>query len=193
MRGRRGRQFFAGPGFAPYFYDDDWGPESLEGPPPEVLAPPALLPPPPPPQPPAQSVVLELQGDHWVRLTNYGTSYGQPQTPSGQLEPERALTARSAVPSVALPGAPRPVQPAAPSTPLPQAVLVFRDGRNEEIGQYVIVGGTIFTRADYWTSGSWTRKVAIAELDVPATLKLNQERGTRFSLPSGPNEVMMRP
>jgi hypothetical protein len=30
-------------------------------------------------------------------------------------------------------------------------------------------------------------------LDVPATLKLNQERGAKFSLPSGPNEVMIRP
>jgi len=30
-------------------------------------------------------------------------------------------------------------------------------------------------------------------LDVPATLKLNEDRGAKFSLPSGPNEVMFRP
>jgi hypothetical protein len=76
---------------------------------------------------------------------------------------------------------------------LPSAVLVFRDGHKEEIGKYVIVSGTIYTSSDYWNSGSWTRKVQIADLDVPATLKLNQERGAKFALPSGPNEVMMRP
>jgi hypothetical protein len=57
----------------------------------------------------------------------------------------------------------------------------------------VIVGRTLYTTADYWTTGSWTRKVEIAELNVPATLKLNHERGTKFSLPSGPTEVMVRP
>jgi hypothetical protein len=51
----------------------------------------------------------------------------------------------------------------------------------------------LYTSANYWTSGSWTRKIEIANLDVPATLKLNQERGSKFSLPSGPQEVVIRP
>jgi hypothetical protein len=72
-------------------------------------------------------------------------------------------------------------------------VLVFRDGHQEEVGKYTIMGSTIYISTDYWTSGSWTRKVQIAELDVPTTLKLNQERRTNFKLPSGPNEVMVRP
>jgi hypothetical protein len=72
-------------------------------------------------------------------------------------------------------------------------VLVFRDGHKEEIGKYTIMGATIYANADYWSSGSWTRQVQIIELDVPATLKLNRERGAKFSLPSGPNEVMIRP
>ena len=76
---------------------------------------------------------------------------------------------------------------------LPPAVLVFRDGHKQEIEKYTIVGATIYTNADYWSSGSWTREVQIVELDVPATLKLNRERGAKFSLPSGPNEVMIRP
>ena len=42
-------------------------------------------------------------------------------------------------------------------------------------------------------SGSWTRKIQIADSDVPATLKLNQERGLKFVLPASPNEVVMRP
>ena len=82
---------------------------------------------------------------------------------------------------------------AKPPTELPPAVLVFRDGHQEEIGKYMITGATIYVSTDYWTSGSWTRKVQIAELDVPATLKLNQERGANFRLPSGPEEVIVRP
>ena len=57
----------------------------------------------------------------------------------------------------------------------------------------MIAGATIYTSADYWSSGSWTRKVQIAALDIPATLKVNRERGAKFSLPSGPHEVMIRP
>lgn len=72
-------------------------------------------------------------------------------------------------------------------------MLVFRDGHEEEITSYTIIGNTLYARANYWTSGSWTRTIEIANLDVPATLKLNQERGSNFRLPSGPQEVMIRP
>src|SRR4029077_944363 len=96
-------------------------------------------------------------------------------------------------PSPAPPANPRRTQAAEPPSQLPPAVLVFRDGHEEEIGKYLIVGATIYTSSDYWSSGSWTRKVQMADLDVPATLKLNQERGAKFTLPSGPSEVMVRP
>jgi len=36
-------------------------------------------------------------------------------------------------------------------------------------------------------------EIQIADLDLPATLKQNQDRGVRFELPSGPDEVMIRP
>jgi len=45
---------------------------------------------------------------------------------------------------------------------------------------------------DYWTSGSWTKKIQIVDLDLPATLKLNHERGVKFALPVAPYEVVMR-
>ena len=78
------------------------------------------------------------------------------------------------------------------SRELPPAVLVFRDGRKEEVSRYTIVGGTMYTKADYGTSGSWTKEIRIADLDLPATLRLNQERGVKFALPAGPYEVVMR-
>jgi hypothetical protein len=82
---------------------------------------------------------------------------------------------------------------AAPHSPaLPRAVLVFRDGHREEIERYVIQNDVIYANADYWSTGSWKRKIPTAQLDVPATLSLNQQRGGRFSLPSGPGEVAVR-
>ena len=89
-----------------------------------------------------------------------------------------------------MPGQKSAVQP---PRDLPPAVLVFHDGRKEEVSEYTIMSGTIYSKADYWTTGSWTRKIQIADLDVPATLKLNQERGANFSLPASANEVVIRP
>jgi len=184
VRLHRSRRSSTGSGFLPYFYSDyDSGPETSEAPP-QTVEPTA--------QPaPAVSVskpglVLELQGDHWVRLTNYG------ELQSGEQSSQRALEPGSKPSPV--PAANRhPTQAVEPAVALPPAVLVFRDGHEEEIRKYTIVGATIYTSSDYWSSGSWTRKVQIVDLDVPATLKLNQQRGAKFTLPSGPNEVVMRP
>ena len=185
---RRARRFFAGSPLAPYFYsDNDSEIGMIEAPPPQIIvqtAQPASTAPVPSPH---ESLLLELQGDHWVRITNYGQS--QTAGRFSQLDSEPTSNPPSAVP----PASPRRTQAAEPPSKLPPAVLVFRDGRKQEIGRYTIIGTTIYTSADYWSSGSWTRKVPTVELDIPATLKLNQERGAKFTLPSGPNEVMIRP
>jgi hypothetical protein len=75
---------------------------------------------------------------------------------------------------------------------LPPAVLIFRDGHTEEVKRYTIQGGVLYAKTDFWSTGSWTRKILITELDVPASLKLNAERGAKFNLPSGPNEIVVR-
>jgi hypothetical protein len=185
---RRSRRFSSGSGFAPYFYSDYDSDSGINEVPPNqnverTTQPAPLAPVPTPPQ----SLLLELHGDHWVRITNYGQSQADGQ--SREPEPQQASDLPSATPA----NAPRRIPTAEPPSELPPAVLVFRDGHKEEIGKYVIVAATIYTSADHWSSGSWTRKVQIVQLDVPATLKLNHERGTKFSLPSGPNEVMIRP
>ncbi len=187
VRQHGSRRYFPGSFYAPYFYSDyDYGYDSesqiAETPPPQIVEQ-VAQPAPAPVAPAPDSVVIELQGDHWVRVTNYGQS--QTDGPSGQPEPGRAPSPQTAVP--------RRTQVPEPPAEVPAAVLVFRDGRREEIGKYVVVGSTLYASADYWSSGSWTRKVQLRELDVPATLKLNQERNAKFSLPSGPNEVMVRP
>lgn len=136
-----------------------------------------------PPPPPPESLVLELQGNHWVRITSSGRTETASQ--SSKKGPAQASSLRTITPQ----------QSAALEAPreLPPAVLVFRDGHKEEITRYTIVGGTIYTNEEYWNSGSWTKKVPLAELNVPATLELNRERGARFTLPSGPGQIVVRP
>ena len=127
--------------------------------------------------PVTSSLILELQGDHWVRVTN-----------GGELQ---TASAGASTPDSSVPASRR--TEAAASAPLPAAVLVFRDGHREELAKYTISGATIVAPADYWTTGSWIRKILIADLNVPETLRLNQQRGAQFKLPSGPNEVIVRP
>jgi len=187
VRQHRMRRHFPSSLFWPYFYpDDDYGydsePPIVETPPPQIIEQ-VAQPAPAPVAPAPDSVVIELQGDHWVRVTNHGQSQMDGQ--SGGPESARSADSRTAVA--------RRTEAAEPAREVPAAVLVFRDGHHEEIGKYVVVGGTLYASADYWSSGSWTRKVELSALDVPATLKLNQDRETKFTLPSGPNEVMVRP
>jgi hypothetical protein len=133
-------------------------------------------------------MVLEREGDQWVRITPYGPpqTVGPAAAPSNP--PERASNAHPETPAAARGQVPAAAKPPAP---LPPAVLVFRDGHQEQIGQYRIMGTTIYVNTDYWSSGAWTRTIPLADLDVPATLKLNQQRGANFRLPSSPDEVMI--
>jgi hypothetical protein len=128
-------------------------------------------------------MLLERQGDQWVRVTGYSESPATLQSET----PKTGATAHSR------PDLPSRDEGAQPPREIPPAVLVFRDGHQEEVKRYTIIGGTLFAKADYYASGTWTRMIQIANLDVPATLKLNEERGSKFRLPSGPQEVMIRP
>jgi hypothetical protein len=133
--------------------------------------------------PPPESLVLELQGNHWVRITDSGrTMVNSRVAPNGSTKATSTRTMAAQQNSAM-----------EPARELPPAVLVFRDGHKEEITRYTIIGGTIYTSSDYWNNGSWTRKVPIAELNVPATLELNRERGANFNLPSSPSVVVIRP
>ena len=173
----------------PYFYpDSDAGYDSQPAAQTQVIVVPASTPAPPPAPPaPRESLLIEWQGDHFVRTTMSANS-----APAGQTVPD--YSEKSALPlssgGRSVPGRKDTVQ-----TPhvLPAAVLVFHDGRREEVSEYAIMSGMIYSKADYWTTGSWTRKIQIADLDVPATLRLNQERGVKFVLPASPNEVVVRP
>jgi hypothetical protein len=76
---------------------------------------------------------------------------------------------------------------------LPPAILIFRDGHREQAPEYVIVGGTLYAKRDYWQSGHWTKNIQLSALNLPATIQANHDAGIKFMLPSAPNEVVTRP
>jgi hypothetical protein len=124
--------------------------------------------------PPAQPLMIELQGDRYVRVSG-------PET-SGAETIDRMPDRSSSAPIHAV------------ATPeLPPAVLVFRDGHREEASEYTIADGALYTRTDYYTTGSWNRKIELSSLNLPETVKSNQSRGAKFQIPSSPNEVIVRP
>src|SRR5580692_6005845 len=66
-----------------------------------------------------------------------------------------------------------------PPPPPQPTVLVFKDGRKLEVGNYAILGQTIFDL----TPGH-ARKIALADLDLEATRQQNDDRGVTFQLPA---------
>jgi hypothetical protein len=69
----------------------------------------------------------------------------------------------------------------APETPQPATLLVFKDGHTLELGNYAIIGANLFDL----TPGH-TRKVPLAEIDLEATQRQNDDRGVTFALPTTP-------
>lgn len=70
-------------------------------------------------------------------------------------------------------------QEAAGAAIMPRTVLVFRDQRQQEVQNYAIIGQTL------WAFGSQhTEKIALADLDLAATTKANDDRGVTFRVPA---------
>ena len=58
-------------------------------------------------------------------------------------------------------------------------VLVFKDGHRSDVLNYAIVGDTLFDFA-----AGRTKKILLADLDLPATRKANDDRGVDFEIPA---------
>ena len=71
-----------------------------------------------------------------------------------------------------------PEKPEEPVIAQPSTVLVFRDGHRSDVVNYAIVGDTLFAFAD-----GRSRRVMLAELDLAATRKANDDRGVEFKVP----------
>ena len=65
-----------------------------------------------------------------------------------------------------------------PDPPQPPTTLVFKDGHQIQLNNYAIVSQTLYD----FTPGH-PRKIALSDLDLPATQKQNDDHGVVFDLP----------
>jgi hypothetical protein len=140
---------------------------------------------------PGEPVLIELQGDNYVRVSGPPGSGKMldPQASRGKSSTERTYQPNSAQ-TVTLSHESAPQQ----SDVEPKsAVLVFRDGHREEVSDYVIANGTLYAHTSYYTSGAWTKNIDLAALNVAETVSYNQAHGLKFQLPNASNEVIVGP
>ncbi len=104
------------------------------------------------------------------------------ETPTSAAQPDPPPQAPIIVVSPPVAQAPPPAEPVADDQPLPdpgEFVLVQRDGR--------LLFAVAFTsdpgRVVYITKEGLRRSIALDQLDVDATVRMNEERGTSIQLP----------
>ena len=97
--------------------------------------------------------------------------YRNEPAPETSFAPERRPESQQSVPGQ------QSVAPVSEEHSIDPTVLVFRDGHKQEVSNYAIMGSTVYVFDEH------TKKIALAELDVPATVKANDDRGLEFQLP----------
>ena len=70
-----------------------------------------------------------------------------------------------------------PPQPQLPAGPA--LILIFKDGHRSEVSNYAIMGSTFYDLSD-----GRPRKIPLADLDLEATTRINDQNGVDFRLPS---------
>ncbi len=100
--------------------------------------------------------------------------------PPNQDAPTKPARYRDPAPQADASAKPTPDEPAEPVTVRPPTVLIFKDGHQSDVLNYAIVGNTLFDFA-----AGRTRKILLADLDLPGTHKANDDRGVDFQMPVG--------
>jgi hypothetical protein len=155
-----------------------------------------------------QPLLIELRGDRYVQIGSNGTESDEP---SGQPDYFRDLSGSAGAKSgrsQADVGKTNVLSSRARASrgqantknalaagilphELAPTVLVYRDGHREEVREYSIADGVLYAHGDYYAVGYWNKKIELLALDLPQTVKANQERGVAFVLPDSPNKVVM--
>jgi hypothetical protein len=104
---------------------------------------------------------------------------GYQAPPVRMYQPTSEPMATSAPTDTAYPAAPEESQKVSAVDPQPTTILVFRDGHQLEIGNYAIVGDTLYNMA----GADETHKILLSDLDLEKTVQVNRARGYDFRLP----------
>lgn len=122
---------------------------------------------------------VEVDGDDDAPDTDYvrAPSQRKPAPPHKRVE-ERDPAANDSDLKVDAASKPAPAVEEKPVATQPSTVLVFKDGHHSDVLNYAIVGDTLFDFGD-----GRTRKILLADLDLPATHKANDDRGVDFQIP----------
>jgi hypothetical protein len=86
--------------------------------------------------------------------------------------------AEAAVTAPRPPVVPEQTVPLREAKPAQPTVLVFRDGHQQEVTNYAIMGQTVYVLDDR------IQKIPLTNLDVSATVKANDDRGLEFKIPA---------
>jgi len=70
--------------------------------------------------------------------------------------------------------------------PEPETALVFRDQHVEEVRNYAISGGAVWV-----LNPQAAKKIPLVNLDIDATVKLNEDRGVDFQVPEPALQIMI--
>ena len=165
--GGHARSFFYPLGFSDPFYSDylsTTGYPVASQPPVIILqAPPAAATVPERSSSPNEPLMIELQGDRYVRVKGEETS----RTPIGT---EIGTEVKTIDPLPNTSGQPEPSSGnpahAVSAKEIPSAMLVFRDGHREQVSDYTIADGILYAHSDYFTTGLWNRKIELSSLNL---------------------------
>jgi hypothetical protein len=103
--------------------------------------------------------------DSYIPPSYAGPAHARPAAQAGSMQADAPPAAQSAAELASEP-------------PQPPTTLVFKNGHQLEVENYAIVSQTL-----YDLTPGHPRKIALADLDIPATQKQNDDRGVAFQLP----------
>ena len=110
----------------------------------------------------------------------------EPETPAPTIFENRASGYDPRYASQYLESRPAPAPQAQPLESSPAearqqipVVLIYRDGHQQEVSNYAIVGSTLYDLGTFVA-----HKIPLAELNLQATIKANDDRGVEFTVPA---------
>ena len=120
----------------------------------------------------------QIDGDQDAYQSAYNEGYTDAQAQNQPRRPDQYAYVRPPLDPDRMQQAERGREQAADSMMRP-TVLVFHDQHKQEVENYAIVGETLWNFASQQTV-----KIPLSDLDIPATIKANQDRGITFSVPA---------